>query len=248
MKYFLFFVLFLAGCRGITPPPEFTVQTVQTHTFSLAAWSKLQAPGEPVKIYIEGDGRAFDIDGQPTSDPTPRGTMLREIAFGDTHPNVVYLGRPCQFVTNSACRQKYWTTARFAPEVIDAETEAVKFFAQNRPVTLVGFSGGAMVVALIAATRPEINVAKVITVSGNLDHQAWTAYHRLPPLSDSLNLPDYMASFSLIPQYHYVGSDDDNIPPALTRQIIGNPRLVREVKGAGHSSGYQNVYGEIRAQ
>lgn len=105
MKYFLFFVLFLAGCRGITPPPEFTVQTVQTHTFSLAAWSKLQAPGEPVKIYIEGDGRAFDIDGQPTSDPTPRGTMLREIAFGDTHPNVVYLGRPCQFVTNSACRQ-----------------------------------------------------------------------------------------------------------------------------------------------
>lgn len=52
-----------------------------------------------------------------------------------------------------------------------------------------------MVAALIAATRPEINVAKVVTVSGNLDHQAWTAYHRLPPLSDSLNLPDYMASF-----------------------------------------------------
>lgn len=66
-----------------------------------------QTPGSrrTRKIYIEGDGRAFDIDGQPTSDPTPRGTMLREIAFGDTHPNVVYLGRPCQFVTNSACRQ-----------------------------------------------------------------------------------------------------------------------------------------------
>ena len=105
-----------------------------------------------------------------------------------------------------------------------------------------------MVAALIAATRPEINVAKVITVSGNLDHQAWTAYHKLPPLSDSLNLPNYMSSFSLIPQYHYVGSDDDNIPPALTRRIIGNPRLIREVKGAGHGSGYRDVYGEIRAQ
>lgn len=52
-------------------------------------------------------------------------------------------------------------------------------------LTLVGYSGGAAVAALLATRRND--VARLVTVDGNLDHRAWTAHHRVTPLTGSLN-------------------------------------------------------------
>ncbi|MDD7312777.1 MAG: alpha/beta hydrolase, partial [bacterium] len=64
----------------------------------MASWQKITHPTAPYKIYIEGDGHAFNAHGQPTGNPTPKGTLVRELAFGDNHENVIYLARPCQYV------------------------------------------------------------------------------------------------------------------------------------------------------
>lgn len=88
----------LCGCTSLTVPPEYQYKEIETSYFRLASWQKITNPKAPYKIYIEGDGAAFRADGSVSFDPTPRSTMLREIAFGDKHPNVVYLARPCQFV------------------------------------------------------------------------------------------------------------------------------------------------------
>ena len=126
-------------------PAEFVYKEVETRNFTLASWQKVTNPAAPYKIYIEGDGYAFNARGKATQDQTPRGTLVRELAFGDDSPNVIYFARPYQYIKSPICSKRHWTTARFALEVINAEYEAIKNIADNNPVILIGFSGGAQV-------------------------------------------------------------------------------------------------------
>lgn len=166
--------------------------------------------------------------------------MMRELAYNDSSPNVIYLARPCQYIKSSFCSTKYWTTARFAPEVIKAEYQTIQKITGNRPVILIGFSGGAQIAELLAATT-NLNIKKIITIAGNLDHAAWTAHHRLPPLSDSLNAADYKSRLANIPQIHYIGIKDKIIPPELSHSFADNLRFV-EIKNATHNDGWKKIY------
>lgn len=197
------------------------------------------------KIYIEGDGYAFDRHGKPTQDPTPKGTLVRELAFGDNSPNVIYLARPCQYVKSPICSKRHWTTARFAPEIINAEYETIKQIAGNHPVILIGFSGGAQIAGLVATAKPGLNVKKIITIAGNLDHLSWTQYHNLPPLNESMDLESYRKQFAEVPQVHYVSSDDKVIPPVLVREFVGNDDLVVEVDRANHNEDWESIYNKV---
>lgn len=80
-------------------------------------------------------------------------------------------------------------------------------------LSLVGYSGGAAIAVMIAAQRDD--VAELVTVAGNLDHQAWTSYHRLAPLSGSLNAADYAQRVAHIPQRHFIGERDSVSPPSF---------------------------------
>lgn len=191
----------------------------------------------PYYVYIEGDGYAFNARGQPTSDPTPKSALMRTLAAENQTNNVVYVARPCQFGKGKKCEQKYWTTARFSPEVVEAEYQAVKAVVGQSSVVLVGYSGGAQISGLIAVTK-DLNVKKIITIAGNLDHKTWTEYHHLPPLSEAMNLADYKGKFFKIKQIHYVGGNDKVIPPILTREFVGNRAKIVEISGASHNSGW----------
>lgn len=241
-------LLFLAGCSTITAPANFVYKEIETRDFTIATWQKITNSHAVYKIYIEGDGYAFNAHGKATQDPTPHGTLVRELAFGDNSPNVIYLARPCQYVKSPICSQRHWTTARFASEIINAEYEAIKNIAGNNPVILVGFSGGAQVAGLVAIAKPELNIKKIITIAGNLDHLAWTQYHNLPPLNESMNLESYRKQFAKIPQIHYVGSDDEVMPPVLVREFVGKGDLIIEVSGARHNEGWGKIYNKIRSE
>lgn len=238
----------LCACVGVDVPDQFTYQEIQANDFKIASWQKISNPQSWYKVYIEGDGYAFNRYGQPTSDPTPRGTLMRELAFGDNNPNVIYLARPCQYVMSSVCSQKYWTTARFAPEVILAEYDAIKQIVGNSPVILVGFSGGAQVAGLVASAQSGLNIKKIITIAGNLDHHAWTDFHNLPSLDESMNLENYHTQFMKIPQIHYAGSDDEVIPPLLIKNFVGQNTKVITVNGATHNTGWKNIYTAIQQE
>ena len=238
-------LIFLGGCSSISVPPEFVYKEIKTNTFSLAAWHKITNPKAKYKIYIEGDGYAYNKYGRPTNDPTPKGTLIRELAFSDKNENVVYLARPCQYIKSPICSQRHWTTARFSPEAVNASFEAVKQIAGNNSVVLVGFSGGAQIAGLIASAKQGLNIEKIITIAGNLDHQSWTDYFDFSPLNESMNLSDYYDNFIKIPQIHYVGENDKVIPPHLVQNFIKNNADVVVVPRATHNNGWNDLFSDI---
>ena len=238
-------IFLLSGCQSISVPPSYEYKEIATRDFTIASWQKITEPNGVYKIYIEGDGYAFNVHGRPTQDPTPKGTLVRELAFGDNIPNVIYLARPCQYVKSPICSQRHWTTARFAHEVVNAEYEAIKQIAGAHPVILIGFSGGAQIAGLVASVKNGLNIKKIITIAGNLDHLAWTQYHNLPPLNESMNLADYRHQFAELPQIHYVGTKDKVIPPVLLEQFVGNENLIIKVKNASHNSGWEDIYQKV---
>lgn len=247
-KVFLGFILcVLSGCASQNVLSDMRFQTNMAPPYLLASWHKIQQPGQPLKVYIEGDGMAFDANGQPTSNPTPHSTFLREIAAHDPSPNVVYLARPCQYVTPKTCSVKDWTTGRFSKNVVASTHTAVRSLmkkADTDQVILIGYSGGATVAGLVAVKNPQV-VKGVITIAGVLDHEAWTTYHNDPPLTASENLADYKRVFNTLPQHHFVGEKDKVVPPPLVQDFVQDEDRVTVVKGATHDRGYQRIYQQI---
>lgn len=179
------------------------------------------AQADTLTVYIEGDGAAWVDAGTPSFDPTPRDPLALRLAVRDPRRQAVYLARPCQYVEGENrrhCAARYWTGGRFAPEVIAASNQAVEQLKTRygaARIELVGYSGGGAVAALVAARRDD--VARLVTVAGNLDTEAWTQGLHLSPLRGSLNPADASQALAAIPQQHYVGADDPVMPPRFAR-------------------------------
>ena len=176
-----------------------------------------RTPVKTVYVYIEGDGLAWRDGDTPSFNPTPKNPVALKLALQQTE-GAAYIARPCQYVpSEGACRDdKWWTSHRFAPEVIAAANQAidaVKHAYGASHVVLVGYSGGGAVAALAAARRDDM--AELITIAGNLDTDAWAKLHNIKPLSGSLNPADAWAALQDIPQRHFVGADDAVVPPSV---------------------------------
>ncbi len=236
-RIWLIVLFFLCGCHGIVVPDNFTYQEIQTDTYKLASWQKITDSNALVRIYIEGDGNAFNHAGQPTSNPTPRGTFLRKIAFNDPNPNVVYLARPCQYVKDMRCQQRDWTTGRFSAQIVDATVQAIKDISNKRPLVLIGYSGGALLSGLVIEKYPKIPVKKWITIAGVLNHGKWTKELNLPPLKDSIDLK----KLPTVSQMHLIGDKDKAVPATLTEKLVQSKNLI-VIPGATHSRGYEPYY------
>jgi len=199
--------------------------TLETSTFTLASFApRTQVTTDTLTVYIEGDGFAWINASTPSMDPTPRDPLALKLALLDQTGTAVYLARPCQFVQKNEqrnCNTRYWTSHRFAVEVIESSNAAIdqlKREAGARHLKLVGYSGGGAVAALVAAHRTD--VVALITVAGNLDHAAWTSMHKITPLSGSLNAADASARLQSIPQRHYVGQKDTIIGEGVARSYV----------------------------
>lgn len=198
-------------------------ETIQTGDFDLLAYLPVwQARSDVLTIYIEGDGLAWTSPSLPSSDPTPRDPLALRLALAQPEGSVVYLARPCQYQPSEStgCSSIYWTESRFAPEVIAATNAAIDVLKSRmgaRKIALVGYSGGGAVAALVAARRSDVD--RLITVAGNLNHRAWTNYHRVHPLKGSLNPADEAEALSRIRQWHWVGGRDKTITPILVEDF-----------------------------
>ncbi len=198
---------------------------IQTSQFDLmSAHISNMASSQRLTIYIEGDGLAWLTKNTLSNDPTPIVPIGLELAVIHDNGNVAYLARPCQYtggLNARSCSTSLWSEGRFSESVVAAMSEAVDLLKQQYKATelrLIGFSGGGAVATLLAARRDD--VTSLVTVAGNLDHVAWTAHHRISPLSDSLNPVDYVQSLNTVNQVHFVGSDDQVVPPLLAQQFI----------------------------
>ena len=199
--------------RKVASPP-FLLTTFQTANPS---------GNNTLTVYIEGDGASWVAPTLPPADPTPLNPVSLILASHDQRHPVLYIARPCQYLNETelaSCYYKNWTTGRFSPEVIesvDNVVSRVKVSTGTQQVRLVGFSGGGVVAALVAARRQDVE--SLVTVAAPLDVAAWSAFHRINPLRDSMNPMDFIRELSQIRQVHLVGEKDMIVPPAYAREI-----------------------------
>ena len=192
-----------------------TKKIIESGHFSLTTYSKLNNENTDLLIaYIEGDGYAFQGKHRLSRDPTPKDPVGLKLAIQDPNPSVVYIARPCQYLTTEqlkTCSPEYWSTHRYSEETVSAIDNVINGFARGyREIVLVGYSGGGTIAALIAARHQ--NIKTLITVAANLDHKTWTDIHQVSPLESSLNAKDNALLLKNTKQWHFAGGKDEIVP------------------------------------
>jgi hypothetical protein len=198
------------------------------------------APGGPVHVYLEGDGRAWR-GRRPPPDPTPMRPMGLRLAALDPAPSILWIGRPCMYLGEPAttgCGPRWWTSHRYASPVVEAVNSLISRLAGGRELVLMGHSGGGALAVLVAARRDD--VVALVTVSAPLDLGFWAENGRMTPLHGSLNPIDVAHQLDRLPQRHYAGGRDRVVPQEVIRRFVAaipRPTRARLEIQAGYSHG-----------
>ena len=239
----------------IAAPAWMVERQIAAGPFALTAFERMHERYAPANVYIEGDGVAWLSKKRPSMDPTPKNPVALHLASRDKAENVVYLARPCQFSKmvdpNQACDQAYWTGKRYAPEIVASYNEALDEIRRRYNIegfNLIGFSGGGTLAALLAAERED--VLSFRTVAGNLDHRAHSDYHEVSYLSGSLNPPEFAAKLARVPQNHFIGGQDEIVPPTVLHsylQAVGESNCIQYqfIQEAEHEKGWVDKWPEL---
>lgn len=229
-----------------------TLETLRGGDFPLALLAPRQtSPNKPLRVYLEGDGHAWATASQPSLDPSPHNLLVARLALDDSQPSI-YLARPCQFYAAESCRPALWTDRRYAPEVLhslDQALDGLKTRYGNTDFELIGYSGGAALALLLAATRND--VVQVQTLAGNLSPRLWADLHNLSPLTGSLEPLDYRQRLAQLPQRHLVGLDDRVVSPLLVQHYhaaLGDARClsVIDFPRVSHDAGWEAAWRQWR--
>ncbi len=222
----------------------------------------------PLHVYIEGDGEPFLNALTVSPDPTPHDPLMLRLMAKDTATSI-FLTRPCYFLHESVkeslqatgqqmayasgqaqmCSSSLWTLARYSPIVVQSLASAIEKLAhQHDKVVLIGHSGGGTLAALLVPHLPK--VTHLITLSGNLDIDRWTAHHALTPLSASLNPMTEAPLPARVRQIHYVGEQDKNILPQWARAYARRQpdAQVIELKAFDHQCCWEEYWPALLAQ
>jgi len=253
--------MILTACASSQAPhPDIqTIATSQHLTFQVitarngyqvVTLSKFFNSPLPIHIYLEGDGHAWNHSDQPSNDPTPQDLTVINLISQDKNANILYVARPCQFVWSQQCQVTDWTNGRYSEKMISAIQDAVLAYpASNRE--LIGYSGGAVVALLLLNRVP--NITGLVTVAGNLAPDQFSVWHHVSPLTQSLPTQSALLASATRPQRHWVGAEDDVIPPELSSQMltpINHSPFVQQrvLPGASHHNGWQAHWAEIIAE
>jgi hypothetical protein len=254
-------ILLFSGCAHIPTLDErkatalnfssdkaLTQTTIKTSTFNLFSMQKLsQCENKDMKVYIEGDGLAWVTRNRISDDPTPLNPIGLSLMLSDESECKVYIARPCQYVQQDICENKYWTSHRFNTKIIQSFDEALSNLKENHKnssFTLVGYSGGGAVAALTASKRDD--VSRLITVAGNIDTDKWVSLQHISPLEGSLNPANYTKRLENIPQYHLIGNDDNIVPKDIFFSYLNKFENKNNVKyftyDATHTKNWEQHY------
>jgi hypothetical protein len=228
--------------KEFTKTNNFIEKIYYKKEFNIFTLQKILNSEKPLRIYVEGDGFAYANRYRASIDPTPKTTFLFELMTQDNSVNLLYISRPCQYVSNEKCQQKYWTSERFSSEVIAAISEVVDEF-KDHEIELVGYSGGAM----IALQLQQKNIKNIRTIAGNLDLDEFVKTHKISPLETAkINYE----RLSKIPQIHFIGAADKVIPPQIfieyqKKLTQKNCVKMKIIEGATHGKNWQEKWSDL---
>jgi len=205
-------------------------------------------PSAFLNVYIDGDGSPYLSRYVVNGDPTPAQPVMLKLMALDPGP-ATYVGRPCYFglERSTACNPRLWTLARFSGTVVESLAAVIRSEAARvgaTQVRLLGHSGGGALAVLLARRLDAPFVAAVVTLAGNLDHEAWSSLHGYAPLVESLNAICGGPLSGAILQRHYFGEKDEVIPPLLMKkaaeEALGGQWLV--VPGMRHTCCWESIW------
>lgn len=219
-----------------------------TDSFTLIGWGKNKKTPH-INIYIEGDGQSWQDPWTISNDPTPPDPVGFKLALADTRTgSVLYLARPCQYVMDKYCTPLDWTSHRFSQKVLNAYHQALQQLKETwkaKTFTLHAYSGGATVALLVAAQRQDVQ--SVITFAPLLDPVQWVNYHHYSPLEGSLSPLGQAFRLRHVPQEHFIGLADEEIPLALSKayftEIPESPNnLIHKIPQYTHHSDWPHLW------
>ncbi|MDF0730999.1 alpha/beta hydrolase [Pseudomonas entomophila] len=247
--------LVLAACQSprerldrLAADYRWSVEVLSVADFPLLiAASPSLSSSSVLRVYLEGDGRAWVTPSQPSRDPTPRALLVATLAMRDPMPSI-YMSRPCQFVRAVGCTPALWTSRRFSLQVVDGLSQALDQLKRrhgNRAFELVGYSGGGALALLLAARRDD--VVRVQTLAGNLSPAQWARQLELIPLEGSLEPLLYRERLAQVAQRHLVGEADRQMPAAVAAYYgrqLGESRCLEFVMlpGVTHAQGWEQAW------
>lgn len=176
---------------------------------------------DELHVYLDGDGTPWETMNSPAEDPTARSPIIIELISKDKKPAIL-LGRPCYYGMQNTknCQPSVWTSHRYSRDVVANLVFVLQQFLKRKSanrLVFVGYSGGGALVTLMAGLFPQTSA--IITISANLDTQAWCEYHNYQPLTESLN-PIEAAELPLnIKQIHLAGTQDKNVPSEIIQSF-----------------------------
>ena len=214
--------------------------------FNHVVYFKAGSPSSQLHVYVEHDGIPWLNRRTVSSDPTPRDPIMLKLMMLDPAP-AVYLGRPCYFglASEPACEPRWWTSGRYSERIVDSMAAALIRFLATRPssdVVLLGYSGGGTLAVLLAPRLP--GTRAVVTLAGNLDVTAWSAYHHYTPLDESLDPADRGTPHEDVLEWHFLAAADTNVPPSIvSRYFITHPYARSIViQGFDHSCCWDQIW------
>ncbi|MDY6407704.1 MAG: dienelactone hydrolase family protein [Pseudomonadota bacterium] len=225
---FLLLCVCLVGCTTRPENPVFTEKVMDTKYLSFAVWEKDIQKGEPLRIYIEGDGN-----------PTPKRAIGFELAQNDLNQGVIYISRPCQYVDCVECKNPaLWQEERFNEEIVDEMKSLIVYLAhkyESPAIDLIGYDGGGTMALLVATKIP---VRQVVTVGGILDTQSYAREQNIT--LNGMNPADLTDKLAQVSQVHYVGGRDTKTPQSqaerFAEHMIGAKSVqIKRVSNATHT-------------
>lgn len=245
MKKFLLLLFLLSSCSKIpdiklfgTPDISKRIETLKklnqgafkerfytTPYFEIYSLNKIKSSSGKVVVYIEGDGVSWVDRFTISSNPTPINPLAFKISKVDKNKNVVYLARPCQYITTINCdNNEIWSFAQYSEPVLSS----YKFIIDNYlrgydEINIVGYSGGAGIAMYLASiNNPKIKSIK--TVAGNINHNRLTRLRNISSLDKSVNFFEIENKAKNVPQIHYFGNEDFTVPKALFLNYKNNKK------------------------
>ena len=248
--------LILGGCAGSRDHSQVInlqasrmqakAEVIHTRYYPLQTFQSTPGKNKTLRVYIEGDGRAWARRSRPSLDPTPGNLLVLDLMAADPATDKAYIARPCQFVMDSQCNISVWTDLRFSTEAVAATNEGLdtlKAQGNYQQLELVGYSGGAAI-ALLAATKRR-DIASIRTIAGNLDPAYVNKIHNVSYMPKALSPVKFTRELDDIPQLHFSGADDSIIPPAVYqayRTWFGKQDCItgQTVESTTHNEGWRN--------
>ncbi len=252
----IFVALLLSGCSSLKPVDKLrkqvinhggTMQVITTPVFNFQTVALLKHQTKTLRIYIEGDGRAWRRK-RPSIDPSPRKLVFLNLMFEDSYPDKLYMARPCQFIKTAQCSSVWWTDKRYSRQIVEAMNSAVdKIKAQGKwkHFELIGYSGGGTLALLLAGYRND--VISVRTIAGNLVPDFSDQIHGLSFSSSAMNPLQFAEKLRHIPQWHFVGGKDKIVPKKIVLHYIKSFKhnhciRYKIVENASHAQGWLSVW------